>query len=57
MPKRARLSLAIMVLALTTSVLVGCETTPLYGPDTPRNGAGEPIDSHGIVIPGTGSRR
>ena len=32
-------------------------STPLYGPDTPRNGAGQPVDSvYGIPLPGYPSR-
>jgi hypothetical protein len=40
--------------AATSLVLGGChDAHPLYGPDTPRNGAGTPVDPvYGTPIPG-----
>jgi hypothetical protein len=36
----------------------GMASTPLYGPDTPRNGADQPVDSvYGTPLPGYPSGR
>ena len=37
-------------------LLAACgDPHPLYGPNTPRDGAGRPVDSvYGIPLPGTG---
>ncbi|MGO8918144.1 MAG: hypothetical protein ACLQJR_19760 [Stellaceae bacterium] len=45
----------LIALAAALSLpLGGChDTHPLYGPDTPRNGAGTPVDPiYGTPIPG-----
>jgi hypothetical protein len=47
--------LAAAAFLLLASLLAACaaSTTPLYGPDTPRNGAGVPVDPvHGTTLPG-----
>ncbi|MGH7014052.1 MAG: hypothetical protein ACREEL_07855 [Stellaceae bacterium] len=52
---RMRLS-GMVALAIVVAVLAGCAGTPphlAYGPFTPRNGAGAPIDQNGIPIIGT----
>ena len=48
---------AMMLIALGTALsllLAACnDTHPLYGPNTPRNGTGTPVDSiYGTPIPG-----
>lgn len=42
------------VLALCAAVLLAaCSATPLFGPDSPRNGAGQPVDGiYGTPLPG-----
>lgn len=42
------------VLALCTLLLLAaCASTPEYGPGTPRNGAGQPVDpTFGTPLPG-----
>ena len=50
--KRAALVAAILSV---TALLSGCTATkgPLFGPDTPRDGAGRPVDPiYGTPIPG-----
>ena len=45
-----------MLIAILAPLLVeGCsDAHPLYGPDTPRNGAGLPVDPiYGTPLPGT----
>ena len=46
--------LARSVLALFTAVLLAaCSATPEFGPDSPRNGAGQPVDgTYGTPLPG-----
>ena len=49
-------STAVIAMAIGAVVLIGCAAnppTPTYGPFTPRNGAGAPIDQNGIPIIGT----
>jgi len=49
-------SAGVMALAIVVALLAGCAgnpPTPTYGPFTPRNGAGAPIDQNGIPIIGT----
>lgn len=53
MVKVVKGALIAAVLSLGAGLLASCNTTPVYGPETPRNGAGAPIDSHGIPLPGT----
>jgi hypothetical protein len=48
---------AMMLIALGTALsllLAACnDTHPLYGPNTPRNGTGTPVDAiYGTTIPG-----
>ncbi len=52
-PWRERRMAAVELCALAI-MLVGCSTaTPTWGPDTPRNGAGQPVDqTFGTPIPG-----
>lgn len=57
MAKGVTVALAAIVLSLAASGLAGCQTTPVYGPATPRNGAGAPIDQQGIPLPGTPWRK
>jgi len=57
MVKAVKWALAAAVLSMGAGVLAGCHTTPVYGPETPRNGAGAPIDSQGIPLPGTAWRK
>ncbi|MGO8915274.1 MAG: hypothetical protein ACLQJR_05150 [Stellaceae bacterium] len=48
----------LIVLAAVMSLLLGgChDAHPLYGPDTPRDGTGRPVDPiYGTPIPGTGN--
>jgi hypothetical protein len=43
-------------MTIVAVLLVGCANkppTPTYGPFTPRNGAGAPVDQSGIPIIGT----
>jgi hypothetical protein len=43
-------------MVIAAVLLVGCANnppTPTYGPFTPRNGAGAPIDQNGIPVIGT----
>ena len=51
----------LVALAFLATVLQGCaESTPLWGPASPRNGAGDVVDPQGgFVIPGypSGNRR
>jgi hypothetical protein len=54
--ERAALA-AMMLIALGTALsllLAACnDTHPLYGPNTPRNGTGTPVDAiYGTTIPG-----
>lgn len=51
-PARGMLLSGLAALAL---LLAGCgDTHPLYGPDTPRNGRGQPVDPiYGTPLPGT----
>lgn len=56
MVKAMKWALVAAVLSLGAGLLAGCNTTPVYGPWTPRNGAGAPIDSHGIPLYGTAWR-
>ena len=46
--------LARSVLALCAAVLLAaCSATPLFGPGSPRNGAGQPVDgTYGTPLPG-----
>jgi hypothetical protein len=49
-------STAVIAMAIGAALLVGCANkppTPTYGPFTPRNGAGAPVDQSGIPIIGT----
>ncbi len=49
-----RLSIAAFVW-IAVLALAGCAPNgpPLFGPDTPRNGAGQPVDSvYGTPLPG-----
>lgn len=47
-------SLAAIVLIITALLLAAChDAHPLYGPNTPRNGAGRPVDPvYGVPLPG-----
>jgi len=52
---RVRLAGALATV-IAVVLLAGCADnppTPVYGPFTPRNGAGAPIDQNGIPIIGT----
>jgi hypothetical protein len=53
MPKRRTIQAWVILLA-AAAMLAGCnDPDPLWGPQTPRNGAGDPIDSHtGLGLPG-----
>lgn len=47
----------LIALVAASALLWGCnDAHPLYGPDTPRDGAGRPVDPiYGTPIPGTPS--
>jgi hypothetical protein len=44
-----------MVLMLgALALLASCSATPAFGPDSPRNGAGQPVDpTFGTPLPGS----
>jgi hypothetical protein len=46
--------LALLVLSMAALSLAGCAgATPMWGPNSPRNGAGQPVDPiYGTPIPG-----
>jgi hypothetical protein len=51
-PRRRRWR--IMIVLLSIAVLAACsEASPLYGPNSPRDGAGRPVDPiYGTPVPG-----
>lgn len=53
--RRAHRAAATLVAIALPLLLAGCnDAHPLYGPDTPRNGAGMPVDPiYGTQLPGT----
>jgi hypothetical protein len=53
--ERAPLGAMILIAIATLSLLLAAcnDTHPLYGPNTPRNGQGTPVDSiYGTPLPG-----
>ena len=50
------MALTAIAFAAAAILLAGCnDAQPLYGPDTPRNGVGQPVDPiYGTSLPGTG---
>jgi hypothetical protein len=57
MTGRRVLGVAATALLVSLFLLGGCaDSTPLWGPGSPRNGSGEPVDPHsGLPIPGAPS--